>query len=197
MSNAMNPTAPHHLPVFFSAPDGTDFLFNVMLIVIIVMVLLVAVLYFKLHSLPERIAHKGQKIQFELVAVLALISLFTHNHFFWIAGLLLAFIPIPDFATPLTGMAESLAKMAGGRRRTEEAATSATLTSGPSNESMSGAIGSGRPGASGATAAGVAELDRSLRTASVDGDPATPDVRASVFPSADLGRRQPADSTER
>src|SRR5262249_36917137 len=56
------------------------------------------------HKLPERIAHKGKKIQFELVAVLALISLFTQNHIFRIAGLLLAFIPFPDFSPPLTGM---------------------------------------------------------------------------------------------
>ena len=77
---------------------------------------MVVVFYFKLHSLPEQIAHKGQKIQFEIVAILGLISLFTHNHFFWIAGLLLAFIPIPDFSTPLERMAESLAKMAGWRR---------------------------------------------------------------------------------
>ena len=87
-----------------------------MAIFLVVMVLMVVVFYFKLHSLPERIAHKGQKVQFEIVAVLGLISLFTHNHIFWIAGLLLAFIPMPDFSTPLNGMADSLAKMAGWRR---------------------------------------------------------------------------------
>jgi hypothetical protein len=113
MSPAMNPIAPHHQPAFFTAPGETDILFNAMAIFLVVMVLLVAVFYFKLHSLPERIAHKGQKIQFEIVAVLGLISLFTHNHIFWIAGLLLAFIPMPDFSTPLIGMDASLAKMAG------------------------------------------------------------------------------------
>ena len=42
-------------------------------------------------------AHKSQKLQFEIVAVLGLISLFTHMHIFWIAGLLLALIDLPDF----------------------------------------------------------------------------------------------------
>src|SRR5262245_719168 len=117
MSPEVNPLAPHHMPVFITAPGETDFLFNGALIFLIFAVLLVVVFYFKLHSLPERIAHKGQKIQFELVAILALISLFTHNHLFWIAGLLLAFIPLPDFTTPLTRMADSLATMAGWRKR--------------------------------------------------------------------------------
>ena len=117
MSSEIHPAAPHHQPPFFTAPGETDILFNVMAIFLVLMVLMVAVFYFKLHSLPERIAHKGQKVQFELVAVLGLISLFTHNHIFWIIGLLLAFIPMPDFSTPLNGMADLLAKMAGLRTR--------------------------------------------------------------------------------
>ena len=118
MSPAMNPAAPHHQPAFFTAPGETDILFNVMAIFLVVMVLMVAVFYFKLHSLPERIAHKGQKVQFEIVAVLGLISLFTHNHIFWIAGLLLAFIPMPDFSTPL----DRDGRVAGEDGRVENAA---------------------------------------------------------------------------
>jgi hypothetical protein len=45
---------------------------------------------------PEQVAHKGQKDQFEIVAILGLIA--THMHIFWIAGLLLAFIDLPDFS---------------------------------------------------------------------------------------------------
>jgi hypothetical protein len=122
MSTAtIHPQAPHHLPMFITAPGETDVAFNVMIVFLIVMVLAVIIFYFTLHSLPERIAHKGQKIQFEIVAILALISLFTHNHFFWIAGLLLAFIPLPDFSTPLERMADSLGRMAGWRKRTPDA----------------------------------------------------------------------------
>ncbi len=51
----------------------------------------------------------------EIVAVLGLISLFTHEHIFWIAGLILAFIDIPDFGTPLRRIAGSVDKIAGGR----------------------------------------------------------------------------------
>ena len=84
MSTAINPAAPHHLPMFITAPGQTDVLFNVMAVFIVVMILAVVVLYFCLHAIPERLAHKGQKMQFQLVAVLGLISLFTHNQLFWV-----------------------------------------------------------------------------------------------------------------
>jgi hypothetical protein len=71
------------------------------------------VLFFRLHSLPERIAHRGHKIQFEIVAVLCLIALFTHIHLFWVAALLLALIDIPDFGGSLGRIAGSVEKMAG------------------------------------------------------------------------------------
>ena len=37
------------------------------------------------------------KVQFDLVAVLGLLSLFTHIHAFWVAALILALIEIPEF----------------------------------------------------------------------------------------------------
>jgi hypothetical protein len=120
MSEAIHPAAPHHLPFFITAPTETDVLLNFMAIFLVVMILAFLVLYFRLHALPEQLAHKGQKIQFEIVAVLALLALFTHNHLFWVAGLLLALIPLPDFSTPLARMADSLATMAGRRRRAED-----------------------------------------------------------------------------
>jgi len=58
-------------------------------------------------------AHRSQKLQLEVVAVLCLISLFTHMHIFWIAGLLLAVIDLPDFGTPLSRIATSAEKIAG------------------------------------------------------------------------------------
>ncbi len=77
---------------------------------------MVGILYFRLHALPEHMAHGTSKVQLQIVGVLGLLSLFTHNHIYWIAGLLLALIPFPDFSTPLKGMAESLAKMAGAKQ---------------------------------------------------------------------------------
>jgi len=89
----------------------------------------VGTLYWKLHSLPERMAHKSQKLQFEFVAVLGLISLFTHMHIFWVAGLLLALIDIPDFGTPLRSIAGSVERIAdatpGAAPETEEEAVEA------------------------------------------------------------------------
>ena len=66
-----------------------------------------------MHSLPERMAHKSHKLQFEIVAVLGLLALFTHIHLFWVAGLLLALIDIPDFGGSLSRIAGSTEKLAG------------------------------------------------------------------------------------
>ena len=70
------------------------------------------VFFFRLHTLPERVAHRGHKIQFEIVAILGLIALFTHMHIFWVAGLLLAFIDSPDFGGYLAG-SQAVEKIAG------------------------------------------------------------------------------------
>jgi hypothetical protein len=114
LSEQVHPAAPHHLPFFIPGPDGSDTLMVVMGIFLLGAILWVGTLYWKLHSLPERMAHKSRKLQFELVAVLGLISLFTHNHMFWIAGLLLAMIDLPDFSTPLRSIAGSVERIAGG-----------------------------------------------------------------------------------
>ena len=90
MSDQLHPLAPHHLPGFITAPGETDVWMVVMGVFLIVAVLSVGNFYLQLHSLPERMAHKSQKLQFEIVAVLGLLALFTHVHLFWIAALLLA-----------------------------------------------------------------------------------------------------------
>jgi hypothetical protein len=107
----LHPAAPHHLPGFITAPGDTDVLMILVGIVLIAAVVAVANIYLHLHSLPERMAHKSQKLQFEVVAVLGLLSLFTHNHLFWVIGLLLAMIDLPDFSTPLRRIAGSVEKM--------------------------------------------------------------------------------------
>ncbi len=113
MSDQLHPLAPHHLPPFITAPGETDVWMVVMGIFLIVAVLAVGNFYLRLHTLPERMAHKSQKLQFEIVAVLGLLALFTHVHLFWIAGLLLALIDLPDFGTPLRSIASSVQKIAG------------------------------------------------------------------------------------
>lgn len=123
MSEAMHPLAPHHLPGFITPPGETDVLFVGSVIALIIIVLMIGSLYFWLHALPERMAHGASNLQFQLVGVLSLLALFTHNNAFWVAALLLAFIPIPDFWTPLANMAESLARMASRRSHASDASS--------------------------------------------------------------------------
>lgn len=103
---ARNPAASDHLPFFLPSADGSDPLMVVTGIILIVAVLLIGVLFFRLHALPEQFGHT--KIQYELVAVLALISLFTHIHLFWVIALVLAMVDLPDFTTPLKRIASAL-----------------------------------------------------------------------------------------
>jgi hypothetical protein len=110
----MHPMAPHHPPAFVAVPGETDTLMAVMVVFVIAAVIVLGNLYLRLHALPERMAHRNKKFQFELVAVLGLLALFTHNNIFWIAALLLAIIDIPDYRTPLVSIAESLRSIAGG-----------------------------------------------------------------------------------
>ena len=113
---AMHPAAPAHLPGFITAPGETDPLFVGSVIFLVIAVMGLGSLYFWLHSIPERLAHGTGKIQFQLVGVLALLALFTHNNLFWVLALFLALVPIPDFWTPLSSMADSLGRMVRPRR---------------------------------------------------------------------------------
>jgi hypothetical protein len=108
-----HPAASHHLPPFITAPGETDVLMIVTGVILMFAVMMFGILFLRLHSLPERMAHRSHKLQFEIVAVLCLIALFTHMHIFWIAGLLLALIDLPDFGTPLNRIAGSAEKIAG------------------------------------------------------------------------------------
>ena len=68
MTASLNPAAPDHLPIFITAPGETDVLMVVMAVVLVLAVLAVGLLFLRLHTLPERIAHKSHKLQFEIVA---------------------------------------------------------------------------------------------------------------------------------
>ena len=125
---------PHHLPFYIAKPGETDVLMIVTAIFLIAAVLGAGNLYLRLHSLPEQKAHKSQKLQFEIVAVLGLLALFTHIHLFWIAALLLALIDLPDFGTPLRSIAGSVEKIAdssegaGKQEATDEERTAEAVT---------------------------------------------------------------------
>ena len=113
MADQLHPTATLHLPGFVTAPGETDVLMVVMAVFLGLSVFGFGILFLHLHTLPERVAHKGQKIQFELVAILGLLALFTHIHIFWVAGLLLAFIDLPDFGGFMGRIATSVERIAG------------------------------------------------------------------------------------
>jgi hypothetical protein len=108
----LHPAATDHLPFFITAPGQTDGLFSAMIVFLVVVVFAVGLLYLRLHALPEHLAHGASKVQLQLVGVLALLALFTHNHVFWIAALLLALVQFPNFSAPLASMAQSLEKLA-------------------------------------------------------------------------------------
>lgn len=139
MSAAVHPAASHHVPGFITAPGETDVWLVISLILLLAIIVGIGVFYFKLHALPEQIAHKGEKIQFQVVAVLSLLALFTHNHVYWIAALLLAFVPIPDVLTPLRAMATSLGRIAEAktpqtRKKAKPAPAARTLKAQPSSD---------------------------------------------------------------
>jgi hypothetical protein len=116
---AQHPSARDHLPIFITAPGQTDVLLGVVALVLVGAVFGMGVFFFWLHSLPERLVHTSTKVHFDIVAVLALLSLFTHIHLFWVAALLIALVKIPDFSMPdvpglLDRIALSLERIARG-----------------------------------------------------------------------------------
>ena len=112
MSGEIHPLAPHTLPPFIGTADGGVPLFSAIIYIVIFAVLGVGVVYLKLHAIPEQLAHKHGTTQSQLIMVLALLALFTHNNIFWVAALILALLKLPDFLTPLNNISESLKKLA-------------------------------------------------------------------------------------
>jgi hypothetical protein len=113
MAVEINPVATHNLPSFITPPGETDVLMVVTALFLLVAVVAFGLVFLRLHTLPERMAHRAHKLQFEIVAVLGLIALFTHMHIFWVAGLLLALIEIPDFGGWLGRIAGAVERIAG------------------------------------------------------------------------------------
>jgi len=113
LSAQLHPAAPHHLPFFLPGADGSDPVLVGAGVFLLGAVVAFGLIFLRLHTLPERMAHRTHKLQFQIVAVLGLLALFTHIHAFWVAGLLLALVDIPDFATPMRRIAGSAERLAG------------------------------------------------------------------------------------
>ena len=128
MTASPNPIATTHMPFFITAPGETDVLFNVTLVFVVACIILTGVVFLTIHSLPERMAHKSKKILLDLIALLCLLALLTHEHLFWFVAIVLAFIDIPDFLTPVNRIARSVESMAG-QEAGEKPADGSTPTS--------------------------------------------------------------------
>jgi multisubunit Na+/H+ antiporter MnhF subunit len=113
MAAPLNPAASHNLPSFITPPGETDVLMVITAVILAVSILLFGILFLRLHSLPERMAHRTGKLQFEIVAVLCLLALLTHIHAFWVAALLLALIEFPDFPGWLSRITGAVERIAG------------------------------------------------------------------------------------
>jgi len=113
-----HPAAPHHLPGYLPGPDGSDPLFTAVVVVLLTVLMVAGVLYFKLHSIPEQMGERANSTQLQLISILAVLALFTHNNAFWILALLIAAIRIPDYLTPLQTIASSLKKLAADGKTT-------------------------------------------------------------------------------
>lgn len=107
-TQSMHPLATGHLPAFFPSSDGSDLLFILVVVALIGMFVVAGAVYFTLHSVPENIAHEAGHTQFQVVGILALLALFTHNNLFWVIALVIAAFKFPDFLTPIKSIARSL-----------------------------------------------------------------------------------------
>jgi hypothetical protein len=127
MAAPIHPAATEHLPAFITGPGETDVLMVVTAIILLGSVVAFGVLFLRLHTMPERMAHKSHKLQFEIVAVLGLLALFTHMHIFWVAALLLALIDIPDIGGWLGRIAGSVEKIADNQSNQDSKVSDAVL----------------------------------------------------------------------
>lgn len=119
MSTAdLHPMATGHIPHYVTQADGSDYLLTFMFVFTVLVIVLIGVGYFTLHSIPEKIAHESNHPQFQLVGILALLALFTHNGLFWIAAILVAGFQFPDVAAPLRGIADAIRSL--GNQPTSE-----------------------------------------------------------------------------
>ena len=108
----LHPMSTGHIPSYVVAADGSDFLFTFMVVFTVILIVLIGVAYFTLHAMPEKMAHNSNHPQFQLVGILALLALFTHNGLFWVAAILVAGFQIPDFGVQLRAIAEAIGRLA-------------------------------------------------------------------------------------
>jgi hypothetical protein len=110
---ALHPMATGHIPDYVVAADGSDYLFTFMVFFTLGLILLIGIGYFTLHAIPEKMAHEANHSQFQIVGILALLALFTHNNIFWVIAIVIAGFRFPDYLTPMESIAQSLSRLPG------------------------------------------------------------------------------------
>lgn len=104
-----------HIPGYLAGANS-DPLMVVMAVILVAIILMAGVFYFKLHAIPEHIAHGKNHTQIQLITILTILALFTHNNIFWVAALVLAVVELPDFLAPLKSIAKSLEAIAASKQ---------------------------------------------------------------------------------
>ncbi|PLU06628.1 hypothetical protein BMJ29_18605 [Sinorhizobium medicae] len=106
------------MPVFITVQRKMDLLFTVMIVIMVLTLLLVGTPYLRRHALPQYPAYFASEANLQVIGALAVVVLFTDNHPFWIAALLLALVKFPDVPSPVRLIVRSLARV---NRRNERA----------------------------------------------------------------------------
>lgn len=111
MSDTVSQIDMESLPYFITPPGETDQMMLILAISMPVILLVFGAFFLHLHSVPDRMAHKASHNQLQLIGILTLLALFTHNNVLWLLALIVAALNPPDLLTPLRSMARSLARL--------------------------------------------------------------------------------------
>lgn len=130
MESNLRETAIAHAPFFVTGPGQSDILFTIIVCFVVLTVFGLGALYLSLHALPERLAHHANHTQIQLISILTLLALFTHNNLFWLAALVIAVVKVPDFHSPIKSIAESAKAIACHKGIIDESAQKDTLPDG-------------------------------------------------------------------
>lgn len=111
MTDAISAAGLEHLPSFIAGPGETDVILVGAMILLPIIFLAAGAFILRLHSVPDRMAHQANHNQLQLIGLLTLLALLTHNNWLWLFALIIAALNPPDLLTPLRSMARSLARI--------------------------------------------------------------------------------------
>lgn len=107
MTTSLHTAAPEHRPAFIASPGETDVLMTVTAVVLVLPVMGMGLLFLRLHTYPSGWPTNPRKSSSRSSPFSAYWPLFMHVHLFWVIGLLLAIIDVPDFGGTLGRMCDN------------------------------------------------------------------------------------------